>query len=182
MPEGGPKTIIIITDLESLWYKYMTVIYLQFAKHFLRGNGTLSVENYTWVGNNRINLNPSARRGSGGVGAFVKNDFLTKYTFEADKSLEDILILKFTNRFDKSAFVLFIGYPPPDFSTRAVDRDAFFNDLSKKFMNINQKVRLSFAETSTPDLAQNQTILRELTSLNRGWLLIQQLIAIVTFY
>ena len=66
------------------------------------------------------------------MGEFIKNDFLTKYTFEADKSLEDILILKFTNRFDKSAFVLFIGYLPPDFSTRAVDGDAFFNDLSKK--------------------------------------------------
>ena len=62
-------------------------------------NETLSFENYTWVGNNRINLNLSALRGSGGVGAFIKNDFLTKYTFEADKSLEDILILKFTNRF-----------------------------------------------------------------------------------
>ena len=99
---------------------------------FLRGNETLSIENYTWVGNNRINLNPSARPGSGGVGAFIKNGFLTKYTFEADKSLEDILILKFTNRFDKSAFVLFICYLPPDFSMRAVDGDAFFNDLSKK--------------------------------------------------
>ena len=38
-------------------------------------------------------------------------------------------------------------------------------------------MRLSFAETSTSDLAQNQTILRELTSLNQGWILIQQLIA-----
>ena len=103
---------------------------MQFAKLFLRGNETLSIENYTWVGNNRINLNPSARWGSGGVGAFIKNDFLTKYTFEADKSLEDILILKFTNRLDK--FVLCIGYLPPDFSTKAVNRDAFFNDLSKK--------------------------------------------------
>ena len=34
MPEGGPKTIIIISDLESLYYKYMTVIFLQFAKLF----------------------------------------------------------------------------------------------------------------------------------------------------
>ena len=58
--------------------------------------------------------------------ALIKKDFLTKYTFAADKSLEDIPILKFTNRFDKSVFVLIIGYLLPDFSTRAVDGDAFF--------------------------------------------------------
>ena len=31
---------------------------------FLRGNETLSIENYTWVGNIRLNVNPNARRGS----------------------------------------------------------------------------------------------------------------------
>ena len=47
MRKGGQKTIIIITDLESLCYKYMTHIFLHFAKLF--------------------HLNPSARRGSGGI-------------------------------------------------------------------------------------------------------------------
>ena len=36
MPEGGPKTIITITDLESLWYKYMTVIFCNLRNLFIR--------------------------------------------------------------------------------------------------------------------------------------------------
>ena len=94
---------------------------------FLRGNDTLFIENYTWVGNNRLNISPNARRGLGGVGAFIKNEFLTKYTFDADKSLEDTLILKLTHRIDYSVIVLFICYLTPDCSTRAVDTDAFLN-------------------------------------------------------
>ena len=99
---------------------------------FLRGNDTLFIENYTWVGNNRLNISPNARRGSGGVGAFINNDSLTKYTYDADKRLEDTLILKLTNRIDYSVIVLFICYLPPDCSTRAVDADAFLNELMKK--------------------------------------------------
>ena len=75
---------------------------------FLRGNETLSIENYTWVGNIRLNINPNARRGSGGVGTFTKNEFLTKYTCVTDKSMEDTLILKFTHRIDSSVLVLFM--------------------------------------------------------------------------
>ena len=79
-----------------------------------------------------MNISPNARRGSGGVGAFIKNEFLTKYTFDANKSLEDTLILKLTHRIDNSVIFLFICYLPPDCSTRAVDADAFLNELMKK--------------------------------------------------
>ena len=98
---------------------------------FLRGNETLSIENYTWVGNIRLNINPNARRGSGGVGTFIKNEFLTKYTCVTDKSMEDTLILKFTHRIDSSVLVLFMLFAT-DCSTRAVDADVVFNESVKK--------------------------------------------------
>ena len=86
------------------------------------------IENYTLVGNNRLNTSPNARRGSGNVGAFIKNEILTKYTFDADKSLEDTLILKLTHRIDYYVIILFIYYLPPDCSTRVVTADAFLNE------------------------------------------------------
>ena len=93
---------------------------------FLSGNDTLFIENYTWVGNNRLNISPNAPRGSGSVVAFTKNEYLTKYTFDTDKSSEDSLILKLTHRIDNSVMVLFICYLPPDCFTRAAEADDFF--------------------------------------------------------
>ena len=80
----------------------------EICETFLRDNDSLFIENFTWAGNNRSSIHPNARRGSGGVGAFIKNEFLSNYTFDADRSLEDILILKLTNRVDGSVIVLFI--------------------------------------------------------------------------
>ena len=39
-----------------------------------------------------------AKRGSGGVGVFVKNSLLKNYSLVTDKSMEDVIWLKFSDR------------------------------------------------------------------------------------
>ena len=41
---------------------------------FLKGSQEPKIDGFTWIGNNRGNLHANAHRGSGGVGAFLKNE------------------------------------------------------------------------------------------------------------
>ena len=78
--------------------------------------------------------------------------------------------------------MLFIGYLPPDFSTRAVDGDAFFNDLSKKVYEYQSEGEIIICGDFNARLCSESDYIEGVDVVNQGWLLIQQLIAIVTFY
>ncbi|CAC5395184.1 unnamed protein product [Mytilus coruscus] len=66
------------------------------------------IDGYTWIGNNRENLHINAQRGSGGVGAFLKNDLFEFYDITTlDNSVEDILWIKVKSK--SSDFILCVA-------------------------------------------------------------------------
>ena len=55
---------------------------------------------FHWFGNNRKNIHVRARKGSGGVGVFVKNELLCTFSIEIiEQSLEGIIALKFSHKY-----------------------------------------------------------------------------------
>ena len=108
------------------------------CESFLKNNETLSLNGYSWYGNNRNNLHKNARRGSGGVGAFVKNSILEQYSCTIDISMEDVILLKFEHRVSGHKLTLCICCLPPERSSRRCDGEAFFNDLMLKFHELYQ--------------------------------------------
>ena len=66
---------------------------------FFRHNEYVTVEGYTFYAHNRKNLHRSAKRGSGGVGVFVKNELCETYAvFVLDNSYDDILWIKLSSK------------------------------------------------------------------------------------
>ena len=60
----------------------------------LKGNDSISLEGYQWFGSNRKLVYSNARRGSGGVGIFIKDDIVDKYSISVlDNDMEGILWL-----------------------------------------------------------------------------------------
>ncbi|MES9881007.1 MAG: reverse transcriptase family protein [Sedimenticola sp.] len=97
---------------------------------FLRGNETINVPGYTFYGHNRTLLHNNARRGSGGVGAFVKNELQTlKNVSVLDDNIEDILWLKLSAKVECESIVLCVCYLPPADSSRHVDSESFYCNL-----------------------------------------------------
>ena len=65
---------------------------------FLTGQNTISIDGYTWYEHNRPTKHVNARRGSGGVGLFVRNELFNHFKVEIkDKSIDGILLLQFTH-------------------------------------------------------------------------------------
>jgi hypothetical protein len=62
------------------------------AETQLMGQDVLNLENYTLYGNNRKQIHRNARKGSGGVGFFVKNSLLLDFNISTlYDTLDDIL-------------------------------------------------------------------------------------------
>jgi len=98
---------------------------------FLRKLDLLEVNNYTWFGNNRKNINPRALRGSGGVGFLIKNSILINYIIKVvDDSVEDILWLEIKCKNDPTNYLHVCScYLPPENSTRGCKAEEFFDNL-----------------------------------------------------
>ena len=57
----------------------------------------MSLDEYTFLSHNRKNIHRKAKRASGGVGVFVKNELFQQYHVSVlDDTVEDILWLKFS--------------------------------------------------------------------------------------
>ena len=67
------------------------------------------------------------------MGVFVKNSLLENYSLVTDKSMEDVIWLKFSDRQSKYKFTVCFCYLPPGGSTRKYDGEAFYNELMMKF-------------------------------------------------
>lgn len=66
---------------------------------FLKNTETLRIDGYTFYGHNRGDLHKRAKRGSGGVGIFVRNQLLNMFTVSIlDDAVEDILWIKLSHR------------------------------------------------------------------------------------
>ena len=91
------------------------------------------VDGYKWYGNNRTNLHTNARRGSGGVGCFVKNDIFLTYDVQIlDANTDGIMWISLTPKATGECICICICYLPPENSTRAVDAESFFATLMEQ--------------------------------------------------
>ena len=98
---------------------------------FLSHNSDLELNGYKWVGNNRKIRHEKAKRGSGGVGMFIKMSFLNKFRYcILDDTYDDILWVKFWNA--DSSFCVCVCYLPPDGSTRTNDAEEFYRILTEQ--------------------------------------------------
>ena len=100
------------------------------AETFLQGNTVLTVDGYTWYGQNRKHLHDNARRGSGGVGCFVKSTLLNSYSVSIlNSDTEGILWLRLDAKMSNDCICLCVCYLPPENSSRAVDGNSFYDKL-----------------------------------------------------
>lgn len=74
------------TDKQSDSYRlrlscleYLEVDILGLAETHLSGSNVLDIDGYSWFGNNRKRMHVNARRGSGGVGFLLRNDFKSNF-------------------------------------------------------------------------------------------------------
>ncbi len=103
------------------------------SETFLRGNQEIVIDGYKWYGNNRVACHPRAKRGSGGVGALIKNDILQMFNVSIlDNTEEDMLWLKLTSKVSEFVLCLCICYLPPKGSSRGSEGDMFFTTLTNQ--------------------------------------------------
>ena len=96
---------------------------------FLSHNEILKLNGYKSIGHNRKQRHSRAKRGSGGVGMFIKRSFLDSFRYEycvLDNKYEDILWVKFWN--NDSSFCVCVCYLPPDGSSRRNDAEESIPD------------------------------------------------------
>ena len=67
---------------------------------------------------------------------FVKNTFLIDYDMSTDRSLDDVLFVKLTNKGDNTVLTLCVCYLPPEHSSRHTNADLFFNEMMKKSLRV----------------------------------------------
>ena len=97
----------------------------------LKDNNELNVNGYKWFGNNRVNLDPNAIRGSGGVGFLVSDDTLSKFEANTiDDRYEGILWIRLDSKCDDTlSVVLCVCYLPPEGSSRGNSAQEFYDNL-----------------------------------------------------
>ena len=99
------------------------------AETHLHNKQNLDLPGYTWYGQNR-EKHVKAKKGSGGIGFFVKNYLTNNYTVEAlDSEHEGILWLKFNAPQNEKSFNCCVCYVPPSDSTRSLDLTEFYDTL-----------------------------------------------------
>lgn len=99
---------------------------------------TIDINNYTWFGKNRENLNPRALRGSGGVGFLIKNSMLNEFRVKVvDGSIDDILWLQLISKIDNTNTLHICScYLPPEHSTRGNKAEEVFEQLLTNLLQI----------------------------------------------
>jgi hypothetical protein len=100
------------------------------AETHLTGAGILTVDGYTWIGQNRKRIHVRAKVGSGGVGVLVKNELYQQFDVcVLEDKYEGILWLSFKHRLITCNFNVCVCYLPPENSTRYVNAHEFFDTL-----------------------------------------------------
>ena len=105
-------------------------IYVICETHLTGDNG-ISVPGYTWYGHNRIDINPNAIRGSGGVGFLIADKLLLKHSVDIiDRSYEGIFWIRLTSKDDSENGILLCAcYLPPEGSSRGNTAQEFYDTL-----------------------------------------------------
>ena len=117
--------------LLSTCTKHLNLDILCVAETHLTGNNVIDIDVFSWFGQNRENIHIRAKKGSGGVGILVRKELLNDFKVEITNSdVEGILWIKFTSKVDKEdSFYVCSIYLPPEFSSRAVNVNEFYDSL-----------------------------------------------------
>ncbi len=120
---------------------------------FLRDDQTISVEGYSWYGNNRKSISKRALRVSGGVGVLVKQSLLDQYTVVTlSDEYDGILWLKLLNRQNGRQVGICICYFPPIGSSRGNKSPEFFDTLKALIIDNYQWENSLYVVTLMPDV------------------------------
>lgn len=93
----------------------------------------MKLKGYRWYGHNRNKIHVRAKRGSGGVGFFIKEEVCSDYDImRLDDSYEGILWLKLTAKFGNQELLCCVCYLPPIESTRDIDCNDFLDTLTSQ--------------------------------------------------
>ena len=139
-----------LKDSENKLFREQVLISSDFdifcvVETFLKNKETLYVSGYTFYGHNRVNLHRRAKRGSGGVGIFVRNQLLNTFTVSVlDDTVEDILWVKLIHRDNMPSdnIVLCVAYLPPSDSVRNNDPEAFYCSLLEQIYAFQNEGKL----------------------------------------
>ena len=97
---------------------------------FLTGQNTIFIDGYTWYGHNRTTKHVNARRGSEGVGLFVRNELFNHFKVEIiDKSIDRNLLLQFTHLVSEYTIAVVSCYSPHVSSPWGQDSISYFGHL-----------------------------------------------------
>ena len=122
------------TKLKVHLIKHLNFDIIALCETFLTEDNIIDIGNYSWFGNNRLNIDKRATRGSGGVGILVKNEICNNYYIQKlDASFEGILWLKFVDKKDQNRdcedLLLCACYCPPSNSSRGNITQEFYDYL-----------------------------------------------------
>ena len=74
----------------------------------LKENNTIYCKDYKWFGHNRVLQKKTVKKGSGGIGIFVKNSVLENFSVDVPiKNVDGILGLKFVSKSTEFSFLIF---------------------------------------------------------------------------
>ena len=113
------------------------------AETHLIGNSKVEIPGYTWFGQNRKSLHFRTRKGSGGVGFLVKNSLFDQYDIHVcDDSFEGLLWLELKDKQINDILRTCVCYLVPEFSTRNVNSQEFFDRLLCQIHNFQSNSAL----------------------------------------
>ena len=132
MSEGGAVIVTLKIIIRETIINGTKLNIVGIAESHLKCDNVINIENYMWFGHNREKMHKNAKRGSGGVGFFVRKELNNYYDIEIiDKTTEGILWICVKTKDIQNAvcFYACVCYLPPQESSRMVDPANFLDTL-----------------------------------------------------
>jgi len=108
---------------------------LALAETWLKRDEVINVQGYKCFVHNRKQLNKKAKRGSGGVGVLIRDDFLYRYTVEViDSDVEVAMWVKMcSTQGEEARLLIAVCYIPPEASSSG-------NNAKEKMQLLSEQV------------------------------------------
>lgn len=138
-----------LKDVDNRNFREQVLFYsncdiLCIVETFLKNKETLTIPGYTFYSHNRTSIHKRAKRGSGGVGIFIRNELLKLFSVTVlDDKVEDVLWIKLSSNIRSDDIVLCVAYLPPSESVRNNDPEAFYCSLLEQvyaYQNVASKM------------------------------------------
>ena len=110
------------------------------AETHLLNNDCITLNDYSWFGNNRKFIHRNARHGSGGVGFLVHDRILNDfYVTILNDNFDGILWLELQHKRDNFCLLPCVCYLPPENSSRFSDVHSFYDTLLQNIYEYQNK-------------------------------------------